>query len=249
MFGSRDNLPGLHTDARCNCLITERRSNRRAVSDVAFAVSIFAMGLVVAGLGVGFSSELSGSQNSAQAVQVQTSSASGGSGVYAITLVITSNDQWNSSTSAPRYWVVTPTGLESAANLSLPAHRLIQLTIEDFDTPSPGTPSQYSQVTGTVGNTLMMMNATAASQNPTNASNYSVVGSLNPDTQIAHTFTIPQLGINIPSAANSVEVADFTINQTGVFAWQCMDPCGFGPSGWLGPMSAAGWMQGSVTVS
>ncbi len=234
-------------------MITDRRRNRRAVSDVAFAASIFAMGLVVAGLGVGFSSELSGSQNSAQAVQVHTSSAgasaTGASGVYAITLVITSNDQWNSSTTAPRFWVLTPTGLVSAANMSLPAHRMIQMTIEDFDTPSAGTPSQYSQVTGTVGNTLMMMNVTAASQNPTNDSNYNVVGSLNPDTQIAHTFTIPQLGINIPSAANSVEVADFTINQTGVFAWQCMDPCGFGPSGWLGPMSSAGWMQGSVTVS
>ena len=216
---------------------------------VAALVIVFAA-VVAAGL----SSEVSGSQNTVTVTSTAAGSpgaatAQNSSSPYELTLVITPNSAWNSTNTAPQFWVVTPTGLVSSANISLPAHRLIQLTVEDLDTGNDPLPAQYSQVTGTVGNTEMMMNLTAASQNPTNSSNYSVVSSLDAQGQVSHTFTIPQLGINIPSPAQSVEVVDFTINQTGVFPWQCMDPCGFGPSGWLGPMSSAGWMQGSVTVT
>lgn len=230
-----------------------KTEKRRTVSDLAFAASLVVVFAAV--VTAGLSGAVSGSQNETVTVTATSAAAStagpaqNSSAPYDLTLVITPNNVWNSSTTAPQYWVVTPNGMVSSANISLPAHRLIQLTVEDLDTGNDPLPAQYSQVTGTVGNSEMVMNLTAATQDPTNASNYNVVTSLDSQSQVSHTFTIPQLGINIPSPAQSVEVVDFTINQTGTFAWQCMDPCGFGPSGWLGPMSQAGWMQGSVTVS
>lgn len=179
-------------------------------------------------------------------VHVQSKNGVAAGSTYSLTLVITADNAWNSTTSAPKYWVLTPQGLASAANITLPAHTLIRLTIVDYDTPSP-LPAQYGQVTGTVGNVVYLVNGTAAS-----SSNISLSGEklsfINPNTQVAHTFTVPQLGINIPSMGGSTEVAEFTLNQTGVFTWHCMDPCGFGPSGWAGPMSAPGWMSGTLTV-
>ncbi len=168
-------------------------------------------------------------------------------GVFSLTLVITVNNQWNSTVTGPRYWVLTPQGLVSSANISLPAHTLIRLTIVDLDSASP-LPAQFAQVTGTKGNVVYMVNSTLASGGNVSLSTARAVSSFNPETQVGHTFTIAQLGINIPSAANSVELAQLYFNQTGTFRWQCMDPCGYGPSGWLGPMSSPGWMTGVITV-
>ncbi len=185
--------------------------------------------------------------NRAGALNENKSTAVGRTSTYHLDLMITAASQWNSTTTAPRYYVLTPNGLESSANISLPSHTLIQILIIDYDTPSP-LPAQYAQVSGTVGNVVYIVNGTAAASNFTNSSAIAV-GSLNPNSQVSHTFTITQLGINIPVAGNSTEIADFYINQTGNFAWQCEDPCGFGPSGWLGPMSTPGWMMGNVTVN
>jgi heme/copper-type cytochrome/quinol oxidase subunit 2 len=69
-----------------------------------------------------------------------------------------------------------------------------------------------------------------------------------PGSMLAHTFTIPQLGINIPIVGGDTVIADFYINQTGTFQWLCETPCGFGSMGMQGAMMANGWMQGQVTV-
>ncbi len=167
--------------------------------------------------------------------------------VYHLTLVIITNNLWNSSTTQPRYWVLTPNGLESAQNITLPAHTLIVLTIIDYDSATP-LPAQYAKVSGTVGGVVYLLNSTSASSDDPNLSTAQVVSELNPNTSVAHTFTIPQLGINIPVAPHAVEVAELYLNQTGVFYWQCMDPCGLGAAGWGGAMSTDGWMRGTVTV-
>jgi hypothetical protein len=175
-----------------------------------------------------------------QAVQ-QTSNST-----YSLTLIVTVNNPWNSTVTQPRYWILTPQGLVSSANILLPAHTLIRLTIIDYDSPSP-LPAQFAEVSGTLGNVVYFVNGTAASgTNITKDGAY--VSEFNNETQVAHTFTIPQLGINIPSPANSVVVAEFYLNQTGVFLWHCMDPCGLDASGWSGSMDAPGWMTGNVTV-
>jgi len=168
---------------------------------------------------------------------------------YMLTLLEAMGNEWNStaSESQPMFFVEGPTGLESSANISLPVHRLIELVIISYDTPTP-PPAQYSNVTGTVGGKMYLINGTSASMG-TPQSWGAEVSSV-PVDQIAHTFTVVSLGINIPVVGGDTEIAFLYLNQTGTFTWQCYTPCGF-PSvngGWSGAMVTPGWMTGQITV-
>ncbi|MHB8317634.1 MAG: cupredoxin domain-containing protein [Acidimicrobiales bacterium] len=71
--------------------------------------------------------------------------------------------------------------------------------------------------------------------------------------EVAHTFTIPALDVNVvipaaPSGGTVTVVARFTPSRTGVFVWQCYAPCGMGMNSMGGAMSTMGWMEGKVTV-
>jgi len=69
-----------------------------------------------------------------------------------------------------------------------------------------------------------------------------------PGATLAHTFTIEQLGINIPVVGGDAEIVYLYLNQTGTFPWICLTPCGFGHLGMMGAMSMLGWMEGQITV-
>lgn len=209
---------------------------------------MFVIALIIGGGIVGMLMNSSGQNQSSTTSATQTTSSTTKSGAYKLTLVITVNNAWNSTTSGPRYWVLTPSGLASSTNISLPAYTLIQLTIIDFDGATP-LPSQFSQVAGTVGNLIYVINSTTAAGESINMTAAKAVSSLDPNTQIGHTFTVPQLGLNIPVAANSIEITNFYLNQTGIFLWHCEDPCGYGSTGWGGIMSTPGWMEGNITVT
>jgi len=180
----------------------------------------------------------------------QPPSASGSNSTpYMLTLLETMGNEWNSTApeSQPKFFVAGPTGLMSSANISIPAHRLIEMVIISYDTPTP-PPAQYSNVTGTVDGKMYLVNGTSASLS-TPESWGTEVSSV-PTDQIAHTFTIVTLGINIPIVGGDTEIAFLYINQTGTFTWQCYTPCGFMNvnGGWSGAMVTPGWMTGEVTV-
>ncbi len=115
----------------------------------------------------------------------------------------------------------------------------VVLTITSFDPGTSTLPANFAKVSGTVGGTELI-NGTAVSQIPAD--------------QGAHTLTIPALGLNVvvPAVAvgqKSVTVqATFQVTKSGSFVWQCMAPCGTGPSGWSGPMAEKGYMSGTMTV-
>jgi len=173
---------------------------------------------------------------------------------YDLTLVITDSNLFNSTIGdQPAYYVLGQSGLESAASISLPSHRLIKLVIICYDDGSANlTKSQYSNVSGTQNNIVTMVNDDiinssqgASGMQVSAGQNFSSVA---PDN-ISHTFTIPQLGINIPVTPSSIVSAYFTLNQTGTFTWFCMTQCGFGLTGEEGAMATPGWMTGGVVVS
>ena len=204
--------------------------------------------IVAAGIGVGFMITGSLGQNH----------AASSSSVYDLNLVITTNNYYNNSTGdQPAYFVLGPNGLESSANISIPAFTLIDLTIFNYDNGSGNLSSpQYANVTGTVGNTETYFNNTM--MNSTDATtSININGSITThhvnETLIAHTFTIlnSQGGtiVNIPVPVNSIVHAVFYINQTGSFTWQCEVNCGSGPTGWDGAMATPGWMTGFVNVT
>lgn len=75
-----------------------------------------------------------------------------------------------------------------------------------------------------------------------------------PAQDIAHTFTVPMLGLNLPipaaPAGGAVTVkATFKVPKSGIFTWQCEAPCGTGASGWAGPMMTPGYMEGAIHVT
>ncbi len=182
----------------------------------------------------------SSAQTSAASTSLQT-------GVFRLTLIEIMDTGWNSSMAQPQFSILGPNGTQPAANILLPAHTLIQLTIVSYDTPTVGSTDMEGKVTGTVGGTVYLVNGTSAAGMDTSQHWGQNVTSV-PGAMLAHTFSIPQLGINIPVVGGDLEIAYLSLNQTGTFQWICLTPCGFGPTGMQGAMSAPGWMEGQVTV-
>ncbi len=76
-----------------------------------------------------------------------------------------------------------------------------------------------------------------------------------PNANISHTFSVPDLGINVlippvPKGAKTTTVTfTFTPSKTGTFTWHCFAPCGDGADGMGGAMATMGEMEGNITVS
>jgi hypothetical protein len=129
-----------------------------------------------------------------------------------------------------------------STNLTVPANSLITVTIRNFDLGDMNVPADFpfSAVQGTVGGVAY------ADGHP-----YSLLGL----DKSAHTFTIPQLHVNVPipgDAANGSYVTvtfSFRSTSAGKYYWQCFIPCGTGPNGFGGPMGAPGFMRGSFTIT
>ncbi|HZW44295.1 MAG TPA: hypothetical protein VFF32_07885 [Dermatophilaceae bacterium] len=75
-----------------------------------------------------------------------------------------------------------------------------------------------------------------------------------PNSNLAHTFSIPELGINVPlvkapEGKFSTTVFTFTVDKAGSYTWRCFTPCGGDPKGMGGAMATKDWMQGNVIVT
>jgi heme/copper-type cytochrome/quinol oxidase subunit 2 len=130
----------------------------------------------------------------------------------------------------------------SPSKLVLPANSLVTITLRDYDmgnTPLPkGSP--FTTVQGIVGGVAY--------------ADGHAFSALAPD-KIAHTFTMPQLNINVPLPGDTttgkpygVVTFTFRTGAPGIYYFRCMDPCGTGNSGWQGPMLTKGYMLGFLTV-
>jgi hypothetical protein len=124
--------------------------------------------------------------------------------------------------------------------LVVPANSLVTITLHDYDlgldSPMPkGTP--FATVQGTIGGVAYR-----------NGQPYTALA----PEQIAHTFTIPQLHINVPlpGFGKESDTISFTfrISKAGTYTFQCFDPCGTGNSGFEGPMATKGYMVGTLSV-
>lgn len=114
------------------------------------------------------------------------------------------------------------------ANFSVP-EGTVMVTITDYDAPGNWS-GCLCNVTGTVGG-IETVNGTPTSD----------VSSAN----VAHSFDIPALGLNVVSPGLSTVTFTLQLNQTGTYTWYCMAPCGYPPEG---PMGVPGYMTGTMTV-
>jgi heme/copper-type cytochrome/quinol oxidase subunit 2 len=174
--------------------------------------------------------------------------------VYPLTLVITIDNTYSSTIGTqPAYYVLTSKGLQSSANIALPANSMIKLTIVCYDDGNASLASdQFANVQGTVNGTITYTNNedVNSSQGPNGIvlNGGETVAKVSPDL-IAHTFTIPTLNVNIPVPVSSTVVAYFKTGAAGTYAWYCETACGSGPTGLFGAMDTPGWMTGEVKVS
>ena len=138
----------------------------------------------------------------------------------------------------------------------LPANTRINVTIDQYDSGSPLRNQQLGLVEGTIGGDMTV-----------NGRKTSVINS-NAGNGVAHTFSIPTLGISVPlygvdsSATNVCSVApcnfssahnivkfSFMTPGPGQYPWQCFVPCGLGYLyGNGGPMQTIGYMGGFLKV-
>lgn len=127
---------------------------------------------------------------------------------------------------------------KAAKVIHLPANALVRLTIVNYDDGTAATPAPYNKVAGVIG--------TATE----NGQAYTRIAS----DQIAHTFTVTALGLNVPvpAAASTTHpvrvVVTFHTGRAQKVTWQCMAPCGSGAGGWGGAMVTPGQMTGQVVI-
>lgn len=138
----------------------------------------------------------------------------------------------------------------------VPAHTRVNMTLLQYDSGSPLRNQFLGHVTGTIGGT-MMLNGRVTSLVDSNSGN-----------GVGHTFTIPNLGLNVPlygvssnsknicsaapcspsSVHNTVKFS-FMSPGPGQYPWQCFIPCGLGfLYGNGGPMQTIGYMDGFMKV-
>ena len=114
----------------------------------------------------------------------------------------------------------------------------VVLTIKEYDDAPTALPAGSPY--GTVAGGTMTVNG--------------VAGTTVSNANIAHTFSIPTLGINVPltkapTGGVSTTVFTFKVDKAGSYTWRCFTPCGGGANGMTDAMATKGWMQGNVVVS
>lgn len=213
------------------------------------------------GIGVAYHASIGPTSNSPTSPGSATTAQTASAQPYSLTLVITTNNYFNSTAGdQPAYYVLQNNTLQSSANIVLPANVPIQITIRNYDDGPAPTAQQFSSVVGTVNDDVSIYNQTlvqssAVDPTSTSAAGIDITGGIVTNyvnnTTISHTFTIfsnttHNVVVNIPVVPLAVEQTTFTLNQPGGYYWQCEAACGAGSSGFTGAMSTPGWMTGFV---
>lgn len=174
--------------------------------------------------------------------------------------VVLQEDPQNSVTSHPdwvSYFIKSPTTGQwvHTTLFTVPAGSRIDMTVLGYDGCTPLRNPIFGQVSGTIGGVVYVDGKPVSALNSWSGCN------------VGHTFSIPQLGLNVPMGSPSLtatlcgtspctsgphQVMQFsfmTPRSGGVYFWQCRIPCGGGfLDGFGGPMQTIGFMTGTMTV-
>lgn len=141
----------------------------------------------------------------------------------------------------------------------VPAGARVNVTIFGYDGCTPLRNPFWGKVTGTIGNVEFL-----------NGKPTPVLNSWG-SCAVAHTFSIPGIGLNVPVASPTTLAANNNLCGTspctsgphttvtfsfiapstpGAYFWQCRIPCGLGYlDGFGGPMQTIGYMTGQMEVA
>jgi len=132
------------------------------------------------------------------------------------------------------------------ANLFLPAHSLIEVTVRCYDDGSASIPAGLNAVSGTINDEMRLIKG----QPDFIAADMGKLVKEVPVDVVAHTLTVndTRFPLNVPIPLLSTVVYRFKSPAPGTYDWQCMAACGTGKKGWDGAMKTGGWMRGKITV-
>jgi hypothetical protein len=238
------------------------------VSVTARAASLIVAFLVVAGLVIFVALYYVGGASSLPTVHY---AASGGQ-----VNVVLQEDAQNSVSSRPdwvSYFVQDPTTKQwvHTTLFSVPANTRVNVTLYGYDGCTPLRNNYFSQVQGTIGNTVTLSQFDQHGREYVPEHTTSVINAWS-DCNVGHTFAIPAMGLYVPVASpnaplsannlcsespcttsgNPYSLEKFSFmspDHAGVWRWQCLVPCGGGYlDGNSGPMQTLGYMMGEMDV-
>ncbi|HEV2119440.1 MAG TPA: hypothetical protein VGS11_04975 [Candidatus Bathyarchaeia archaeon] len=217
-------------------------------------IAVLAVALVLSGFGASLAlGGLGGRGVSTTTVTTVPENASSNA-PYVVTMVVSTENTYNQTVGTqPVFYVLGPSGLQSSAKISLPAGRLIKLVIVNYDEGNASLVSPgFDSVSGTTNGTIFVA-SNANINSSQGAPGIQVMGGQTvtsiPQSVLSHTFSIPDIGLNIPLPTSSTVVAYFKVDHAGNYLWYCKTGCGFGAGGLGGAMSTPGWMAGLVAAS
>ena len=128
------------------------------------------------------------------------------------------------------------------SDFSVPRNSLVEVTIVNFDdaTPLTGDQVKYAKVYGVIGNSATLTPIDVKDPNGPATSSVEPYTSMDPN-QVSHTFTIPELNVNVPIWPHSRTTFTFRTGKAGSVLWLCEDPCG-------GAMATPRYMSGQLRV-
>jgi hypothetical protein len=140
-------------------------------------------------------------------------------------------------------------------NLEVPAHSVVTVTIDQYDTGGTIYNPYFAQVHGTIDGTETVNGKTITGIDPTNVGHTFTLHMFpanQPDMFIS--VPLPAVSGNAPSQANgypkpNVVTFSFITGAPGRYAWNCEYPCGTDYRGFGGPMSTTTYMDGTLTVA
>ncbi|MGZ4629625.1 hypothetical protein [Oryzihumus sp.] len=141
-------------------------------------------------------------------------------------------------------------------NLSVPAHSLVTVTIQQYDTGGEITNPYFAQVHGTVDGKEVVDGKAVTGVDPAHVGHTFTLHSLvtNQDPLFV-SVPVPAVADDAPALANGYPkphtvVFSFLTKGPGNYVFQCEFPCGDGYyAKFGGPMSTQGYMAGTVTVT
>jgi hypothetical protein len=178
--------------------------------------------------------------------------------------VVMQEDAQTSSGSRPdwvSYFIQNPSTKQwvHTTLFKVPAGVRVNMTVYGYDGCTPLRNPYWGKVTGTIGGVEYV-----------NGKPVSVLDSWGA-CAVAHTFSIPQLNLNVPMASPTTLSANQNLcssspctsgphqlitfsfmspKTTGNYFWQCRIPCGLGYlDGFGGPMQTIGYMTGEMEVA
>jgi hypothetical protein len=190
--------------------------------------------------------------------------------------VVLQEDPQNDSASRPdwvSYYVQDPVSKQwvHTTLFSVPANTKVNMTIYGYDGCTPLRNNYFSNVEGTIGNTVTVSQFDQHGKEYVTNDTTSVINSWS-DCNVGHTFAIPALGVYVPVASPNANLSANNLCGTspctpsgnpyavetfsfmtpkigGTFRWQCLVPCGGGyVDGNSGPMQTLGYMMGEMDV-